>query len=327
MNHYPSPGQQISSTRLTSLRVGVRSARRYPPDPAIVTSVRSFAAGRLKTLQLNELRDEVELLLTELITNAIIHARTEFEIRVEASGAGVRVEVTDDNPTMPVAGTLSAAALSGRGLMLVQSMSTRWGAHRNPAGGKSVWFEITPGAVESPTVDDVDALLAMWDDSGNYAAQPGTAPLVEVVVPDLPVKALVAAKAHMEDLLREVQLVLLGNDQHPLLIPRWSSLVGIARRLDAAAEEFAEGRRQVRLHALEAAARAQDRVTLHLHLPADAAGAAARYSDAVQQAEELGAAGGLLVTAQHIRQHADIRRRYLQAIIEQLTAHNERIGP
>src|SRR5215212_3084376 len=145
---------------LASLRVGVRSARRYPPDPSIVASVRSFAAGRLHSLQLSELQDDVELLLTELITNVIIHARTEFEIRLEPSGAGVRVEVTDDNPTMPVGGTLSAAALSGRGLMLVQSMSTRWGAHHDPAGGKTVWFEITPGTVESPTVDDVDALLA-----------------------------------------------------------------------------------------------------------------------------------------------------------------------
>ena len=93
--------------------MGVRSARRYPPDPAIVASVRSFAAGRLNTLQLSQLRDDVELLLTELITNVIIHARTEFDIRVEASGAGVRVEVIDAN--------LSAAPphgdhVSGRGV-------------------------------------------------------------------------------------------------------------------------------------------------------------------------------------------------------------------
>jgi hypothetical protein len=128
----------------------------------------------------------------------------------------------------------------------------------------------------------------------------------------------------MEDLLREVQLVLLGNDRQPLGIPRWSTLVNIARQLDAAAEEFAEGRRQVRLHALEAAARGEEFVTLHLHLPAEAAGAAARYGEAVQQAEELGAAGDLLVTAEQITEHADIRRRYLDAVIEQLGAHDPR---
>jgi hypothetical protein len=122
----------------------------------------------------------------------------------------------------------------------------------------------------------------------------------------------------MEDLLREVQLVLLGNDRRPLGIPRWSTLVDIARQLDAAAEEFAEGRRQVRLHALEAAARGQELVTLHLFLPPEAAGPAARYSEAVARAEELGAAGDLLVTAEQIGQHADIRRRYLDAVIEQL---------
>jgi hypothetical protein len=64
---------------------------------------------------------------------------------------------------------------------------------------------------------------------------------------------------------------------------------------------------------------------LHLYLPPNAAGAAARYGQAVQQAEELGAAGDLLVTAEHIGQYADVRRRYLDAIIEQLAAHNTRI--
>jgi hypothetical protein len=182
---------------------------------------------------------------------------------------------------------------------------------------------VVPGAVESPPIDDIEALLAMWDDSADYPSTSGSASLVEIVIPDLPVQPLVAAKAHMEDLLREVHLVLLGNDQRPLGIPRWSTLVEIARRLDAAAEEFAEGRRQIRLHALEAAARGQELVTLRLHLPPDAAGAAARYSEAVQQAEELGAASPLLVSAEHITQHADIRRRYLDAIIQQLTAHHD----
>jgi Histidine kinase-like ATPase domain len=307
--------------------MGVQTVRRYPPDPAILASARSFAADRLRALDRTGVRDEVELLLTELITNAIIHARTDIEVRLEPSGAGVRVEVIDDNPTMPAAGTLTAAALSGRGLMLVQSMSTRWGAHNNVNGGKTVWFEVVPDAVESPSVDDVDALLAMWGDSADYPLVGGTASLVEVVVPDLPVQQLVAAKVHMEDLLREVQLVLLGNDQRPLGIPQWSTLVEIARRLDAAAAEFAEGRRQVRLHALEAAARGEETVTLRLRLPPDAADAAARYSQAVQQAEELATAGQLLVTAEHITQHAAIRRRYLDAIIEQLAAHNRRIQP
>ena len=313
--------------RLASVRVGVQSVRRYPPDPAILASARAFAADRLRALELTAVRDTVELLLTELITNAIIHARTDIEVRLEARGPGVRVEVIDGNPIMPVAGTLTAGALSGRGLTLVQSMSTRWGAHHNGTGGKTVWCEIAPGAVESPSVDDVDALLAMWDDSADYPPKSGTASLAEVVVPDLPVQQLVAAKVHMEDLLREVQLVLLGNDQRPLGISQWSTLVEIARRLDSAAAEFAEGRRQVRMHALEAAARGDELVTLRLHLPPDAAGAAARYSQAVQQAEELAAAGQLLVTAEHITQHTAIRRRYLDAIIEQLAAHNRRIQP
>jgi anti-sigma regulatory factor (Ser/Thr protein kinase) len=301
--------------------VGVRAARSYPPDPAVLTSARSFAADRLRAMGLSEVQDDVQLLLTELITNVIIHARTDFQVRVESSGDGVRVEVIDGNPTMPAAGTLAPGALSGRGLTLVESVASRWGAQHKKGDGKTVWFEVEPGAVESRPAAGIDALLAMWDDSADYPPRSSTGSLVEVVVPDLPVQQLVAAKAHMEDLLREVQLVLLGNDQRPLGIPRWSTLVDIARQLDAAAEEFAEGRRQVRLHALEAAARGQVLVTLHLLLPPEAAGPAARYSEAVERAEELGAAGDLLVTADQITQHADIRRRYLDAVIEQLRAH------
>jgi anti-sigma regulatory factor (Ser/Thr protein kinase) len=306
--------------------VGVSSVRRYPPDPAILASARSFAAHRLDALDLSAVEGDVKLLLTELITNVIIHARTDFEIRVEPSGDGVRVEVIDGNETMPVAGTLTPGALSGRGLTLVQSISTRWGAHRNDAGGKTVWFEVVPGVSESSAADDLDALLAMWDDNADYPPESGAGALVEVVVPDLPVQQLVAAKAHMEDLLREVQLVLLSKVQRPPGVSPWPALVAIARRLDAAAEEFAEGRRQIRLHALEAAARGQEYVTLRLHLSPDAAGPAARYSEAVRDAEELGAAGDLLVTAEHLKQYADIRRRYMDAIVEQLGAHERRRG-
>ena len=292
----------------------------------MLAPARSFAADRLRALEFPQLRDEVELLLTELITNVIIHARTDFEVRVSPSGDGVRVEVLDGNPTMPVAGTLAPGALSGRGLTLVQSLAARWGAHHNDGGGKTVWFDVVPGTVRPPPVADIDRLLTMWGDSADFPPSGGSESLVEVVVPDLPVQQLVAAKAHMEDLLREVQLVLLGNERRPLGIPRWATLVDIARQLDAAAEEFAEGRRQVRLHALEAAARGEDTVTLHLHLPVEAAGPAARYGEAVQRAEELGAAGDLLVTAEQITQHADIRRRYLDAVIEQLTEHGRRHG-
>ena len=48
----------------------------------MLAPARSFAADRLRALEFPQLRDEVELLLTELITNVIIHARTDFEVRV-----------------------------------------------------------------------------------------------------------------------------------------------------------------------------------------------------------------------------------------------------
>src|SRR6476469_7248372 len=107
----------------------------------------------------------------------------------------------------------------------------------------------------------------MWDDV-DEPVQHGV-PMIDVIVPDLPVRALTAAKAHMEDLLREVQLVLLDDARTDTPSDR-IPLIQFARRLDASAEEFAAGRRQVRAQALAAAARGDELVTLRLRLPTTA---------------------------------------------------------
>ena len=295
------------------------SARRFPPEPGSSSAARSFATDRLAALGRSELAEDVELLLAELTSNAIMHARTAFAVSLARTQEGVRVEVSDGSPTMPAAGTLAISALSGRGLTLVDALSSRWGARRDPGGGKTVWFEVAPGTRQTRHPDDVDALMAMWDDSADYPARGRAPSLVEVVVPDLPVQRLVAAKARMEDLLREVQLLLLGHDARPDQRPDMLPLLEVARRLEAAARDFAEGRRQVRLHALEAAARGEDRVTLRLHLPLEAAGAAVRYSKAIEEAERLNRVGHVLTAADTLVEHAGLRRQYLNAIIDQLS--------
>jgi anti-sigma regulatory factor (Ser/Thr protein kinase) len=295
----------------------VTAARqRYPADPAIARSARGFVAERLSRLALAELADEAALLAGELVTNAILHARTGFEVRVTAVEDGARVEVLDDSPALPMAGTLAAGALSGRGLMLVQTLSTRWGAHPGPAPGKTVWFELflrSEGAG-----DDVDELLALWDPPPRPSPPRGRE-LAEVVIPDLPVQRLLAAKAHMEDLLRELQLILL-NPATEAGVPSYPApVLELARRLDAAARDFAEGRRQVKGQALAAAARGREVVTLRLHLPRPAGEAAARYRAAVDEATALAGSGALLATAASLQDHTSIRTRYLDAVVDQLS--------
>ena len=85
--------------------------------------------------------DLAVLLISELSTNAVLHARTDFTVRVSAVSTGVRVEVQDANERSPVIGHTPSEATSGRGLHLVQALASSWGVEGRPEG-KIVWFEV-----------------------------------------------------------------------------------------------------------------------------------------------------------------------------------------
>jgi len=85
--------------------------------------------------------DDCELLTSELVTNAVLHARSESRLRIERRGDNVWVAVHDASPTAPRVRDYGPAAVTGRGLMLVDRLSRRWGSE-NDAHGKHVWFEV-----------------------------------------------------------------------------------------------------------------------------------------------------------------------------------------
>ena len=85
--------------------------------------------------------DVVLLLVSELAMNAVAHVRAPFEVRVEQAGSYVRVSVSDPSPAAPVPAPVNPDSIGGRGLLLVEAMSDRWGVERR-AGGKTVWFEV-----------------------------------------------------------------------------------------------------------------------------------------------------------------------------------------
>ncbi len=85
--------------------------------------------------------EEVELLVSELVTNAVVHAVSAPRIEVHLGPASVRVSVRDADPRLPRQRVPDEERPGGRGLHLVEQVSTRWGAE--PTGeGKVVWFEI-----------------------------------------------------------------------------------------------------------------------------------------------------------------------------------------
>ena len=93
-----------------------------------------------------ELVDVVTLLVSEAVTNAVLHAGTEVRVRIGHDGASVRVEVADASPVASVVRHNSDAATTGRGMMLIDQLADNWGQHRS-ADGKVIWFELSAPAV------------------------------------------------------------------------------------------------------------------------------------------------------------------------------------
>jgi len=82
------------------------------------------------------------LLVSELATNAVLHAQTPYTVTVSTvAPARVRVAVTDDDPAPPITNLPSSEhATCGRGMLMVLALAHRWGCEPQP-GGKTVWFE------------------------------------------------------------------------------------------------------------------------------------------------------------------------------------------
>jgi len=306
----PAPGRQLGALDLPAVSASVGQARR-------------FVRQRLRDADLEALEEVSELVVSELASNAVFHARTDYTVEVVATDEGVRVLVHDRSPAALHVSTLGAAAVgtSGRGLSLVRALATRSGVVAAPDGGKAVWAELRATAA-----DDVEPgataqeLWAAWDEPDDVPGASGTrgAALVPVTIPDLPVPELVAAKEHLEDLVREVQLALLDPTGHPGASADQGVTLDVARRLDAAARAFHDVRHEVREQALRAAARGDARVTLQLLVPEGAAEAAARYREALEDAEVWSRTTPHLTGGPGLSRHRAQWSGYLEALLEQL---------
>ncbi len=107
----------------------------------------------LREIDLTELADDALLLVTELVTNAVVHAGTETTIQVEADETHITVTVGDGRRSdLPTLGRdVPTTQAGGRGLLLVDRLAYRWGT-THEIDHKSVWFELRPAARRSPVV-------------------------------------------------------------------------------------------------------------------------------------------------------------------------------
>jgi anti-sigma regulatory factor (Ser/Thr protein kinase) len=114
----------------TALERGLECARQA--RQAVATACRDLARDVVEIAQ---------LLTSELVTNALQHGSGHIAVEITRSANRLRVSVDDDGPRPPRRMAAGPDAVHGRGLILVESLATKWGVI--PRGtGKRVWFEL-----------------------------------------------------------------------------------------------------------------------------------------------------------------------------------------
>ncbi|WNI14694.1 ATP-binding protein [Actinacidiphila sp. ITFR-21] len=129
--------------------------------PNAVRDARDFVALVLRHQQRDALGDAATLVVSELVTNAL-RASTDAGPAALADGSfdepglsaqiivqpnAVRLSVRDPSPRLPHLSAPDRDAEHGRGLLLVQALTSRWGVYRLPTGGKVVWAELTTSPI------------------------------------------------------------------------------------------------------------------------------------------------------------------------------------
>ncbi|MFI6360001.1 SpoIIE family protein phosphatase [Streptomyces sp. NPDC050743] len=110
-----------------------------PLDPAIVGQVRSLTGSQLAAWQLDELAFTTELIVSELVTNAIRYARAPIQLRL-IRATSLICEVSDASSTSPHMRQAAETDEAGRGLFMIAQMADRWGT-RYSLTGKTIWAE------------------------------------------------------------------------------------------------------------------------------------------------------------------------------------------
>ena len=270
----------VEAAAFAAVPVSAREARRF---------VRAFLVRHSR----DDLVDQAQLALSEVVTNAVLHAHTDLEVTLALTDdRALRVEVTDRNPQLPVQRNYADHATTGRGMELVAAVTVACGVRSHGAEGKSIWFVV----VAEPEAEDL-AALADWSIDADAAALSagGTA---RVVLEHMPARLWLAAREHHDALVRELALF---AQEHPDQAPgpdrfaladrarAWISSSVVAaverhRRRGAAAGSDASGW----------PADAPSQVDLELHVPAGATAAFTAMQDLLDSAERLAVAGRLL---------------------------------
>ncbi|MEU5252380.1 SpoIIE family protein phosphatase [Streptomyces longwoodensis] len=260
---------------------------RLAPEPENVAAARSFVRTALDGAG-PDLVETAALLAGELVTNVVLHARTEAEVWAWTVDGQAHVRVADRRPDRGlVPHDRHPYATTGRGLALVEELAAGHGVHSG-AERKTVWFELWPGAPVPP--------LSPWETVTPSVAR------VTVTLSDVPHALYGAARQHGEGLLREVHLAGTGVPPRDLVVAQDASHM-ISACMTAAVEQETP---------------ASSTLSLRVAFPADAASAVTTLRRVLDEADALAQQGSLL-TLPALPQIRAFRQWLLDQITGQLS--------
>jgi anti-sigma regulatory factor (Ser/Thr protein kinase) len=264
---------------------------RLVADPVSVPAARRIVRDALTAWGVEQLVDDASLCVSELTSNAALHSASAcFDLVLDDRPGAVRICV-DDQGMVPAAAVvqrrrtpaeeldddlsaLEALTSTGRGLMIVSAIASDWGVEETSAG-KRVWAELA------------------YDDAAARSAEPPPAPEVTAAAPHpaslpqgwhvvrlarCPVQLSLRQDRHLDELIRELQLVDAGEAEPPR---------ELARVISDLLQEQASARHMGRLTAQEAAAAGLERIDIDMTVPAEAAEAVQELNRAVRAADAL----------------------------------------
>jgi hypothetical protein len=248
--------------------------------------------------------DDVLLVLSELVSNAVLHAGDAQGATLVLYDDRIRVEVADPSTVAPAPSGYDVNAHTGRGLGLVEALALEWGvAHQD--GGKVVWADLALPGVEPrspPAVHDTDG--------GGHDDRPDDRRWAQFL--HVPVRDYLALREQNDAVLRDVDLLLIGA-RRGLDTPVPDALLAACRRLRDGFGNPAGAYRDV---VLAAAAAGQEHVDLRGPLPRAGAHLARAYIEMLEEVERFVADGHLFVEAPS-PEVLELRRWFVQQAMDQ----------
>ncbi|HEX3794223.1 MAG TPA: ATP-binding protein, partial [Acidimicrobiales bacterium] len=237
-------------------------------DGASCSTARRFVESALAQAA-DEVRADALLLISEVVTNALLYAGGPVTVEVQHKGGAYRIAVGDQSRTPPTKKDYRVDDATGRGLHLLDVLAAGWGWNKT-ASGKIVWFDL-PEPFDGPVSSD-----ARYD-SYEDPFPDGT----PIALLDAPIQEMIRTNAHYDALYREFRLISELDPSHLEAVP--GRLLSLIDHLGTSLMGFG---RSVEETWDEAVRENQDKVDLRFRLPAELGPGVTWYSRLLDEADE-----------------------------------------